>query len=523
MYDYNLGLRFQQVAKRFAQRPALWFEEGDSIDYAGLNSLANQTARWLLDCGVVNRDVVCISGVKSLATFARMIACLKIGATYSMLDPESPPDRLRRILSSCRPRLVIAGREFLSKAGNVIAELDPTGKADPSRDLINEYDDGNLDITSAVTGADPAYIMFTSGSTGIPKGATITHANVLNLIDWSSSTYSIIPDDVLTNVNPLYFDNSVFDFYSALFNGASLVPFTKTEVNDPKTIVRKVAAAGCTIWFSVPSLLIFLQTMRATDGQNLRSIRRFIFGGEGYPKGKLKQFYELYAASSEFFNVYGPTECTCICSSYRVTAKDFDDLSGFPPLGQMAGNFACLILGDDSRSVQPGEIGELCLLGPNVGKGYYNDAERTAASFIQNPINDKFPEVTYKTGDLVRLDPVDGKIYIQGRRDNQIKHMGYRIELEEIEVALYGLAYVAEAAALHTSINGLSRIIAIVAAREPCDDEQIRRDLGRSLPAYMIPAVFHREEILPKNQNGKVDRLRLAQKYLPAKVKEGMP
>jgi D-alanine--poly(phosphoribitol) ligase subunit 1 len=164
--------------------------------------------------------------------------------------------------------------------------------------------------------------------------------------------------------------------------------------------------------------------------------------------------------------------------------------------------------------VLAGEVGELCLLGPNVGKGYYNDAELTGASFVQNPYNDRFQEVMYKTGDLVKLDPADGKLYIQGRKDNQIKHMGYRIELEEIEAALHCLDYVSEAAVLHTSVNGLSRIVAIVSSRQEFDSDRIRLDLRQILPDYMIPSVFHREEILPKNPNGKVDRRCLAEKYL---------
>jgi D-alanine--poly(phosphoribitol) ligase subunit 1 len=364
-----------------------------------------------------------------------------------------------------------------------------------------------------VTGADPAYIMFTSGSTGIPKGVVISHANVLNFIDWAKTTFGVGPGDILTNVNPLYFDNSVFDFYAALFNGARLVPFSKAEVSDPKVLVDKIDAAACTLWFSVPSLLIFLQTMRATDGKNLRSIRRFIFGGEGYPKAKLKQLYDAYSGSSQFFNVYGPTECTCICSSYEITRDDFEVLRGLPPLGHIAKNFSWLILGDDDRAVPEGETGELCLSGPNVGKGYFNDPERSAASFVQNPLNKIFSEIIYRTGDLVRFDPRDGKLYIEGRQDNQIKHMGYRIELEEIEAALNCLDYVSEAAALHSSVNGFSRIVAVVASTEAIDDQRMRRDLGKIIPSYMIPSVFHREPVLPKNANGKIDRLRLRAHY----------
>ena len=520
IYEYNLGIRFQRVVDERSQDIAIWFSEYEAADYQTLNKLANRIARLLLGRNIASGDVVCLSGDKSLDTFACMIACLKIGAVYCVLDPETPLERLRKILTTCQPKLLLADRGFLDRTEAVTRELG-IAAAEKGPDTLafeaEKNDDANLRQTRGVTGSNPAYIMFTSGSTGFPKGAVMTHANVLNLIEWSRETYSITHADVLTNVNPLYFDNSVFDFYAALFNGARLVPLSKTEVSDPGVLVKKIDAAGCTLWFSVPSLLIFLQTMKATDGRNLRSIRRFVFGGEGYPKAKLKKLYDVYADSSQFFNVYGPTECTCICSSYQVTEEDFQDLQGLPPLGYIAKNYSYLILGEDERAVSAGETGELCLSGPNVGKGYYNDPERTAASFVQNPLNEEFCEVIYRTGDLARFDPQDGKLYIEGRKDNQIKHMGYRIELEEIEAALHCLDYVSEAAALHTSANGLSCIVAVVASAEEFEDERIRRDLGQIIPSYMIPSVFHRERVLPKNPNGKVDRRHLAEQYTQAK------
>jgi D-alanine--poly(phosphoribitol) ligase subunit 1 len=259
---------------------------------------------------------------------------------------------------------------------------------------------------------------------------------------------------------------------------------------------------------------MFLQTMKAADRKNLRSIRRFVFGGEGYPKSKLKSLYDSYSDSAEFFNVYGPTECTCICSCYKIGDDDFADLRGLPPLGNIADNFEFLILDETRQTVPLGETGELCLLGPNVGLGYYNDPQQTAASFVRNPYNDRFAEVMYKTGDLVRLDPADGKLYVQGRKDNQIKHMGYRIELEEIEAALHCLDYVSEGVALHARGNGLSRIIAIVSTREELDKDRIRHDLKQIIPEYMIPSLFYREVPLSKTPNGKIDRRHLAEKYL---------
>lgn len=515
MYEYNLALCFQDIVERYPQRASLWFNEREIYTYSDLNRRANRLARLLLQQGLTSGSVLCISGLKSVHTFALMLACLKIGVVYSIFDPDSPPERLRKIFLTCLPRIVFADGRMLQKLDDALKELDIVSfNVDELTACTAGFEDTNLPLSNRVTGANPSYIMFTSGSTGFPKGAVMTHANVLNLIEWSRETYSITPEDILTNVNPLYFDNSVFDFYSAVFNGACLAPFSKQETRNPKLLVEKIDAAGCTLWFSVPSLLIFLQTMKATDGKYFRSIKRFIFGGEGYPKPKLKALYDVYSDTSEFFNVSGPTECTCICSSYKITADDFHDLHGFPPLGSIAANFSCLILDDENKMVPDGELGELCLLGPNVGLGYYNDLERTAASFVQNPYNHAYREIMYKTGDLVRFDPADGKLYIHGRKDNQIKHMGYRIELEEIENALHRIEYVSEAVAIHSNSGGLSRIIAVLAARQQASDDQLRQGLLKLIPDYMIPSAFYYEDALPKNPNGKVDRKRLKEKYL---------
>ena len=246
----------------------------------------------------------------------------------------------------------------------------------------------------------------------------------------------------------------------------------------------------------------------------MKTIRRFIFGGEGYPKSKLKKLYDIYTDRAEFFNVSGPTECTCICSSYKITDDDFVDLRGFPPLGDMIDNFSYLILDENDKRVPDNEIGELCLLGPNVGIGYYSDPERTRLSFVQNPYNSHYREIMYKTGDMVRYNSEDKKIYNVGRKDNQIKHMGYRIELEEIETALSCLDYISQAAVLHGSHRDLSRLVAVVATKTEVNEAGLRDDLKQIIPDYMIPTTFHMVSELPKNPNGKVDRRKLTEIYL---------
>jgi D-alanine--poly(phosphoribitol) ligase subunit 1 len=525
MYLYNLAQRFEQIVERFSQRPAISFGPSEQLTYSELEAISRILAGVLQKSGVKQNDVVAISGRKDRNTYAAIFACLRLGAPYVVLDPDSPAERLAKILASCRAKIVFAEGALVDRLNATMESL-AIGSVINDRGLALEVGtrgDMALPDPKRWTGTHPAYVMFTSGSTGVPKGALMSHGNVLNLIDWSCSTYSISADDRLTNVNPLYFDNSVFDLYSALFSGACLVSLSKEETRDPKRLVARIDEEACTLWFSVPSLMLFLQTMRATDGCHLRSVRRFIFGGEGYPKAKLKAFFDRYGDSSEIHNVYGPTECTCICSSYQICADDFLDTAGFAPLGEMAPNFGFLILDDELQEVAVGGVGELCLLGPNVGLGYINDQERTSQSFIQNPLNSAYRETIYRTGDQVRINPGSGKIHILGRKDNQIKHMGYRVELEEIETALHRLEHVQEAAALHTTINGLSRIIGVVASKERLSEADLQRQLQAMIPDYMVPATLYLERELPKNPNGKVDRRRLAEKYLDSQFHKGAP
>jgi D-alanine--poly(phosphoribitol) ligase subunit 1 len=514
MYKYNLGLAFEKVVEEHHGNTALKFSTACRISYIELNERANQIGHYLLDMGTHQMDVVGISGDKRLDTYACMLACLKIGAVYTMLDPDSPLERLNRIFSTCRPKALFVGSQL---AENLADQNEATIIRNDTPEFaakIAEFRPSSLDPVVDVVGTNPAYIMYTSGSTGIPKGAVMTHANLLNLIAWSIAAFDITSMDVFTNANPLYFDNSVFDFYSSLFSGACLVPLSKEVVSDAQSLVTAVDELECTSWFSVPSLLIFLQTMKAMNRDNMKGIKRIIFGGEGYPKSKLKKLYDTYSDRVQLFNVYGPTECTCICSSYRITEDDFEDMQGFSPLGKMIPNFSYLILDENCQKVPDNEVGELCLLGPNVGRGYYNDPDRTQLSFVQNPYNTDYTEFMYKTGDLVRYDPGDGKVYILGRKDNQIKHMGYRIELEEIETAISRLDYIAEAAVLHGNNRGFSQIIAVFSAENGKATTDTRMDLKRILPDYMIPTIFHQVEELPKNANGKTDRVSLAETYL---------
>lgn len=516
MYVYTLPTLFQSVVQRFPEKKALFFNDRQALSFVDLEELSNKCAHFLREQGVNKGDVVSIIGEKTPLIFAMILGCLKIGALYSFLDPDSPIVRVLKIVENCRPKIILTSDSLLSGLQRHYLKSRGAPK------LFNVLDSDleaqiqslpvHFSLAPRVTGETGAYVMYTSGSTGFPKGAVMTHSNVLNFIQWAKKEFSFSESDRLTNLNPLYFDNSVFDFYTSLFNSASLVALSKEEVSHPKTLVEVVERFECTSWFSVPSLLIFLQSMRALSAERFPAMRRIIFGGEGFPKGKLKLLYDMLGARIQFLNVYGPTECTCMCSSYEISEDDFADMSGFPPLGKIIENFDWLILGEDGKGVQDGESGELCLLGPNVGKGYFNDTERTERSFVQNPLHNSYREIIYKTGDLVRLSQDDEKIHILGRVDNQVKQMGYRIELEEIENALCCIDEIEQAAVVQIKRGGISRLVAVVQINHQIEigatqEAKLRSQLLEIVPSYMVPQdIICQLEPLQKNANGKINR-----------------
>lgn len=496
----NLGRAFDAIVRRQPERPALIYAaDGARVSYAELDALAARVAAGLQARGLRRGDVVALFNDKSPAAYATLLACLRLGLPYANLDPDSPWERVRRILDTCRPALVANAFPDLAFAAELAAAR--PGACVPLQELPAATE-VRVDL-DAVAAGTPAYIMFTSGSTGLPKGAVMSHANVLWFVAWARERFAIGADEVFTGANPAYFDNSVFDFYGALFSGAALAPFTAAQVREPRELVRLVDAAGCTSWFSVPSLLVYLLTTRALGAADFATVRRIVFGGEGFPKPRLKQLFDLFGTRARLENVYGPTECTCICSAQAIGVDDFADMRSLAPLGRLAQNFDYEILPLDAADP---DFGELFLRGPQVGLGYYGDPARTAQSFVQNPRHARYADIGYRTGDLVRRDARDW-LHFAGRADFQIKHMGYRIELEEVEAALNSLPAVRECAAVYERLgDGLGQILAFAATTAPATPAQLLEAAARLLPQYMMPRRLTLMDALPKNANGKIDR-----------------
>lgn len=504
-HAYNLGMCLDAVAAAHADRPALRYPQRVRT-YAEVFSLAERLACLLLARGCRRGDVIAIAHQKGPLAYALMLAALRLGIPYVNIDAASPVPRLASILGISRPVLLFHEDPQHASAMEELAALQacPLVRLDEGAlpAVTPEDRARQREAMRAVDGATIAYIMFTSGSTGLPKGVAVTHQNVLHFIAWGQACFGVRADDNFANLSPMYFDNSVFDFYVGLFSGASLTPVPRELMARPYDLVAHVGQMACTIWFSVPSLLIYLMTMKALRPGVLPALRTISFGGEGYPKAELLKLYRLFTPQAGLVNVYGPTECTCICSAYALGDADFEDLTGLPPLGQLNPNFDALVLDETG---QPAAEGELCLIGPNVAAGYFNDAERTAAAFqtLQEPA--RFMKRMYRTGDLVRQ--AGGLLHFVGRKDNQVKHMGYRIELEEIEHALGLLPGVAQAAVLyHRTHTAYGKLVAFVAGAGTLDEKALQAELAQRLPDYMVPSRIVVQPELPKNANGKVDR-----------------
>ena len=465
MATYNLGLKFQQIAASAPDAPALLCE-GNIRDFRTLNEAANRLARWLGARGVSRGMVVCLELPKIDEAYALAIACIKIGAPYAFLDPDAPMERAGLMLDRCRPALVVSVRDG---PGNRVIIGDAAARADLGH-AVSAFDDGDLADTALITGADPAYVMFTSGSTGEPKGVVIPHQGVLHLIDWARSDLGIGPGDRLTNVNPIYFDNSVFDIHAGLLNGAAIVALDALKGRPPAELAADITRHRCTFFFAVPTLFMFLDSMHLLTPEWLPSVTRFMFGGEGFPLARLRRFHDAFAGKARLINCYGPTETSCICSGFDIVESVFDTTEGLAPLGRLNPNFSYRVLDEDLKPVAAGGVGELWLGGPGVGLGYVNNPQETARRFCQDPLVDGYRSILYRSGDLVEVDAQTGILRFRGRADNQVKLRGYRVELEEIDHAITALAGIARALAVVVhDPSGASRLLAAYSGAKIAD------------------------------------------------------
>lgn len=518
MNDRTLASGFRRSSETFPDRIALEVD-GDAWTYTDLHRRAAGIAASIEQHNAdTEHALTAILGYRSITAFSGILAALLRGHGYVPLNPEFPPARVANVLNRSMCENLIVGTEAMSVLPTILRDASraltvflPDGDDPPSLDGIEQnhrfvvkgdFSSADEWRYSAPDMSDTAYVLFTSGSTGAPKGVAVGHSSIRHFIDVMVERYSISPADRFSQMFDLVFDLSLFDMFVAWECGACVCCPDKGNAQLP---ARYVNESGITIWFSVPSLAVSMAGMRMLNPNLYPDLRLSLFCGEAL-RADIAERWARAAPNSRVENLYGPTEATLACTLYDWTERSERDemAQGMVPIGYPYPGATALVVGDDLREVPMGDDGELLIGGPQVAKGYWQDEEKTSASFVVPPGKSS---VFYRTGDLVRRDSDDAPLHYRGRIDHQVKIRGNRIELGEIEAAMRAISGVEEAVALgwprtEAAIKG----IAAVVRASNVDAETISDELAARLPAYMLPARIHFIDAMPLNQNGKIDR-----------------
>ena len=480
-------------AERHPDRPAIKDATGE-LSYRELDALAGRAARALGQLGVRPGDRVAIWLNKSTQAVAAMQGALHVGAAYVPVDPMSPALRAATIMRDCRVRALVAPAERASSvrqgdlAGVRLIATDD-GPGDMAWSELEQVDGSSAMHRGAED--DLAYILYTSGSTGVPKGVCISHRNALAFIKWAAREVDAGPEDRFSNHAPFHFDLSVFDLYAAFLVGGRVAIIPEQHAYAPDVLVDFIVRERISVLYAVPSALTLMAERGGLLDQSGLSLRVVIFAGEPYPIHQLRRLREGLARV-RLFNWYGPTE-TNVCTGYEVRAID-PRRSAPVPIGRAASGDRVWAVKDDGSEAGVGEEGELLVTGPTVSLGYWG-----------GPPHGDAP---YRTGDLVRLD-ADGDYVYLGRRDHMVKIRGNRVELGEVEAALMTHPDIEEAAVVAVGSGIEARLVAfLVASREPALLE-IKRHCAERLPRHMIVDRVVVLDELPRTRNGKIDRLAL--------------
>ena len=490
----------EAAARRFPDKAAL-IDETETVTYAEYRNRVDRIATAIARAtDAVNSPVVVLID-RNAAGICAMLGVARSRNFYVPIDASQPIERFRTILSSMQPVLILSIHGNLPDGLAVdvpVLEYDEIAGTEPDEALLNAR-------MRAAVDTDPLYAICTSGSTGVPKGVLISHRSVLDFIPVFTKTFGLGEDEVFGNQAPFDFDVSVKDIYSAMYLGATVYVIPKVCFVMPKKLVETLDDRNVTTIVWAVSAMCIAAGMNAFRHRVPRKLRHVMFSGEVMPI-KMLNIWRAYVPDATYVNLYGPTEITCNCM-YYIVDRAFEPTE-LLPLGVPFENEDVMVLNENDRPVGPGETGEICVRGTCLALGYYNNPERTAAAFVQNPLNHAYPERIYRTGDLARRNE-DGSLTFAARKDFQIKHMGHRIELEEIETHIGATAGVIRACCLFDSDR--NKIVACYSGE--ATTEQIIGALKEKLPKYMIPNIFMQMDRLPLTKNGKIDRKALREEY----------
>lgn len=512
-------------------------DENGGIIYSQMESFSRKIGAWIYaETGAVRNKPIAVLLDKKPESVAAYMGVVYSGNFYVVLDAEMPQSRAQSILGTLRPAAIVTDSDHMELAQSIAEAVRKTAEpqeavtvseegergccSDEIRVLDLDEMDADADqkvldkVRSRMIDTDPVYALFTSGSTGVPKGAVVSHANIIAYIDWYTEAFGIDENTVFGNQTPFYFSMSVSDLYSTLKNGATLYIIPKVYFTFPMKLMEFLGRYKINTIYWVPSALQIVANYKMFQYAQLPELKKVLFAGEVMPTRPLN-YWRKNLPDAMYANLFGPTETTDICTYYVVDREFADDEP--LPMGHACNNCDVFVLDEDGKEVSPevdpetgfSREGELYARGSFVALGYYGNAEKTKSAFVQNPLNPNYPELVYKTGDLVKYNRYGELVYVC-RKDYQIKHMGYRIELGEIEAAAGAIEGIRSYACIYD--DAADKIVFIYEGKKK-DDAELLGAFKERVPHYMEPNRFVRVTSMPHNANGKIDRKKLKAEY----------
>jgi amino acid adenylation domain-containing protein len=514
---------FIESVNRFPSRDAL-VVDGERLSYLALQRLAGKIASTILQHEHEGFPLVALLAHRSKTAYASILGILAAGKGYVPLNPKFPVERTRRMLALSGCGMVIVGKEGFQHLPKLLVEVnrsltvilpDAFDASGLSTDLPQHQfvpsekmaDDDKFSFRPEVSATGIAYLLFTSGSTGQPKGVPIAQSNVRAYVQYVCNRYDVNERDRFSQEFDLTFDLSVHDMFVCWERGACLFAVPEKSVMAPAKFIRE---HQLTMWFSAPSVIGVLAKMRLLAPGCFPPLRYSFFCGEPLAASSARLWQEA-APNAILENLYGPTETTIAISHYcwNKTGSSEECVNGIVPIGWIFAGQECRVIDEEQKAVPAGVLGELCLSGSQVTTGYWNEPQKTLEQFVRLPGAGE--RLWYRTGDMVKQG-ADGCLYYLGRMDHQVKIRGYRVELQEIEAVLRTACGIEQVVSIAWPVENGSAdgVVAFVSGLEALDHDRVLADCSKVLPGYMVPRKIYLCDEMPLNANGKIDRPRLA-------------
>jgi len=498
----NLIELFEESVRKYPKKMAV-IDKDRGITFSELRFKAMALSQKIIDVSNSQNHPVAVFLDKSIESVYSDLGIIYSGNFYMNLDIKTPAERISNILKLVEPQCIISTRKQIKSISSIIPDNIKVMLLDEEEWEESVDEQRIINRLSTIIDTDPSCIINTSGSTGTPKGVVLNHKSFFDFIEWAIDTFHFDDNLVMGSLSPIVFDIYSFELCMMMAKASTLVVLPGNMAAFPAKILELLEKHNVNFLFWVPTIMVNIANMDLLSSFNLESMKTIWFAGEVFPT-KQFNYWHHHLPKVTFANLYGPIEITLDCT-YYIVDKEIPDEQPLP-IGYACRNTDIIILdGEDNPVLKPNVEGELCVRGTSLAMGYYNNPEKTSAAFVQNPLNKAYPEVIYRTGDIVCYNE-EGLIMFKGRKDNIVKHMGYRTDLGEIEhVIINTLKLVKNGCIVYNQAE--KEITLFYEAEQEIPASEFRKKIGLALPKYMIPTVFHHLQLLQRNTNGKIDRL----------------